>query len=202
MIICNLIFLKEILFWYTNFMKFITFAHTSLVQIINKYIMTLNLIKILWVIVLPIIILFACKHTDQGTKNGRTDLMKYGVPYSIKAPADIQVTKIGQGDLTDVSVKNNSGYDVQIFMGSARSSDISKIKENKKVIFASNPFFSKIVEEYEDGYLFEKTNQEGKKSYDFIIIKVIGSNEINFQCGNSKEFSEKEVKEMVKSIRD
>ena len=164
--------------------------------------MTLNLNKMLWAIVLPMMILIACKQTDQGIKNGRTDLLKYGIPYSITAPADIQVTKIGQGDLTDVSVKNNSGYDVQIFMGSARSSDISKLKENKKVIFASNPFFNKIVEEYEDGYLFEKTNQEGMQSYDFIIIKVIGSNEINFQCGNSKEFSEKEVKEMVKSIRN
>ena len=143
----------------------------------------------------------SCKDNHVRKKDDKTDLMKYGVPYSIKAPEDVKITKIGQGDLTDVSINNNKGYDLQIFMGSAQSSDINKIKENKRIIFTSNPFFSKIIEEYDDGYLFEKTNQEGDKSYDFIIIKVIGTNEINFQCGNSREFNEKEVKDIVKSIR-
>ncbi len=77
-----------------------------------------------------------------GKKDDKTDLLKYGVPYSITAPEDVKISKIGQGDLTDVSVKNNKGYDLQIFMGSAQSSDINKIKENKRIIFTSNPFFS------------------------------------------------------------
>ena len=164
-------------------------------RILNKPVIIFTIITAIF------LLLQSCKETHDGKKDGKTDLLKYGVPYSIAAPEDVKITKIGQGDLTDVSVKNNKGYDLQIFMGSAQSSDINKIKENKRIIFTSNPFFSKIIEEYEDGYLFEKTNQEGDKSYDFIIIKVIGTNEINFQSGNSREFNEKEVKDIVKSIR-
>ena len=131
-----------------------------------------------------------------------TDLLKYGIPYSIKAPSDVAITKIGKGELSDVSIKNNSGYDLQIFMGSASTSDLKRIIDSKKNIVITNPSFSKIVEEYDDGFLFEKTNDEGNRTYDFVIVKIIGPNEINFQSGNSKEFTESDVKKMVASIRN
>lgn len=153
-------------------------------------------------IVLSMMGLTFCKDAQRKNDGNKTDLMKYGVPYSIAAPQDVEITKIGQGDLTDVSVKNKSGFDLQIFMAPAQSADIAKLKQNKKVVFTSNPSFSKIVEEYEDGYLFEKNNPDGSKSYDFIVVKVVGANEINFQCGNSKDFSEKEVKTIVASLQN
>ncbi len=147
--------------------------------------------------------LISCQNKSNPINEGtKIDLLKYGVPYSITAPPDVVISKIGKGELTDVSIKNENGYDLQIFMVGAFTSDLQKIKEEKKASVTSNPSFSKMVEEYNDGFLYEKITDLGKRTYDFNIIKLVGTNEINFQCGNSKEFSESEVKKMVSSIRN
>ncbi len=155
----------------------------------------------LWVLLLLMFSSFlACKDTFVTSDKNKTNLMSYGIPYSISAPDDVSITKIGSGSLADVSVKNQSGYDIQIFMGDAFTNDLTKLKQQKKESISANPFFVKIVEEYKNGFLYEKTTDDGKRTYDFVMVKILGDKEINFQCGNSKEFSEQEVKLMVKSV--
>ena len=146
------------------------------------------------------IFILACNSKKDST--GLTDLLPYGIPYKISAPKDASITKIGQGRIVDVSVKNNSGYDLQVFMTKAYTTDINKIKTEKKTLEVINPSFGKIVEEYDDGYLYEKNTDAGKRTYDFWLIKIVGDNEINFQCGNSREFSEQEVRNILLSIRN
>lgn len=151
-----------------------------------------------------LLFIISCQYNkNKEDKEGEmTDLLKYGIPQTIITPSDVVISKIGKGELMDVSIKNDKGYDLQIFMVGAFTSDIKKIKEEKKANATSNPSFSKIVEEYEDGFLYEKVTEEGTRTYDFNIIRIVGANEINFQCGNSKEFTESEVKKMVRSIRN
>ncbi len=79
-------------------------------RILNKPVIIFTIITAIF------LLLQSCKETHAGKKDDKTDLLKYGVPYSITAPEDVKITKIGQGDLTDVSVKNNKGYDLQIFI--------------------------------------------------------------------------------------
>ena len=147
-----------------------------------------------------ICLLISCKENSTKIDPNFQDLMKYGIPYSLRAPDDVKINKLGSGQLVDLSLKNDQGFDVQIFMSPAISNDLIKLKANKKNEIRANPFFVKIIEEFEDGFLYEKRNDIGDKNYDFIIIKIVGNNEIVFQCGNSKEFSEKEVKTMISSV--
>jgi hypothetical protein len=147
-----------------------------------------------FMIVLSVI---SCKQAN--VKTG-TDLMKYGIPYTIQAPADVSVQKVGSGSLSDVNVKNGSDYDVQIFMGAAHTLDMTKLKQLKKEQVIAHPEFSKIVEEYDSGFLFEKKNALSERSFDFSIVKIMGDKEITFEAGNSKPFNEAEVKAMVNSI--
>ncbi len=158
--------------------------------------------RFLMVLILLIASFWACKEKSSPSGKNTVDLMKYGIPYTINAPNDVNMTKIGSGSLSDVSIKNQSGYDIQVFMGNAFTNDLVKLKQQNKEAIGANPFFLKIVEEYDDGFLYEKTTDDGKRTYDFVIVKILGDKEINFQCGNSKEFSEQEVKSMVKSILD
>lgn len=144
-----------------------------------------------------LITIFSC---NQHEKDKGTDLMKYGIPYTLQAPKDVTISKVGSGNLADVNVKNNEGYDVQVFMSNAYSTDLIKLKQVKKEQVIAHPEFSKIVEEYEEGFIFEKNNNLSERSFDFSIIKIMGDKEINFQCGNSRPFTESEVKEMVQSI--
>ncbi len=153
---------------------------------------------ILAILILSSLSIFSCK--DGSKDQSSLDLMKYGVPYSISAPADVAVSKVGSGKLEDISIKNKSGYDVQVFMGDAFSSNLEKLKTIKKEEITTNPSFKKIIEEFDNGFIYEKTSDTGSRNYDFAIIVIQGDKEINFQAGNSKEFTEAEVKTMVKSI--
>jgi len=160
----------------------------------------MNRTLMLTIISIPILFLFSCKDGSKSSSPNSLDLMKYGVPYSINAPDDVSITKVGSGKLEDISIRNKSGYDVQLFMGDAFSSNLEKLKSIKKEEITSNPTFKKIIEEFENGFIYEKISDIGNRNYDFVVIIVQGNKEINFQAGNSKEFTEDEVKSMVKSI--
>jgi hypothetical protein len=154
----------------------------------------------IYIIATFMITIFGCQNGKKTSSPDTLDLMKYGVPYTINAPDDVKVAKVGAGKLEDISIKNSNGYDVQVFMGDAFSSDLEKLKSIKKEEITSNPSFKKIIEEFDNGFIYEKTSDVGERSYDFSIIVVQGDKEITFQAGNSKEFTEAEVKTMVNSI--
>ncbi len=138
----------------------------------------------------------------QTTKKNGLNLLGFGIPFTIMAPEDVKVTKLGSGTLTDVNIHNNIGYDIQVFMGNAFTSENTKLKQQKKNQVIELPDFSKIVEEFDSGFIFEKKHEDSTRSYDFFVIMTLSDKEISFQGGNSKNFTESEVKKMVKSILD
>lgn len=150
--------------------------------------------------ILIVIVAASCQNSKPNRDTGKLDLLKYGIPDAIAAPKDAEVSKIGQGSLVDISIKNKTDYDVQVFMGDTYTTDIQKLKQDKKVEITANPYFNIIVEEFDQGFIYEKIVGYEQKSYDFKIVKIIGTKEVNYQCGNSKEFTEAEVKKMVASI--
>ena len=157
----------------------------------------MSIAKYLFLLVSFSLVFMSCK---QPVAKSGTDLMKYGIPYTIDAPDDVSINKVGSGSLTDVNVKNRAGYDVQIFMGNATTTDLIKLKQQKKEQVVTHPEFVKIVEEYDAGFLYEKKNALSERSFDFSIVKIMGDKEISFEAGNTKSFNEAEVKAMVKSI--
>lgn len=144
------------------------------------------------------ILITGCR--QEVKKQGGYDLMKHGIPVTLAAPDDVTASQRGQGTTTDVEISNAKGYDVQVFMFDASTSDMQSLINQKKEVAASNPDFVKIVEEYADGFLYEKSSG-GQKSYDFYLIKISGDKEINFQCGNGGLYTESQVKQMIRSVR-
>ncbi len=139
-----------------------------------------------------------CKGKKQQSEG--MDLMKYGIPYTIKAPTDAKATQTQSGYLTNVNISDGKFYEVQVFMADANTADLKKLKQEHKEILIMHPAFSKIIEEFDNGFIFEKQEDDGTKSYDFYIVKIVGNNEISFIGGNTHYFTEDQVKKMVKSI--
>lgn len=142
--------------------------------------------------------IYSCN--TKGSNREGLDLMKYGIPYIVLVPNDIQVSKIGGGQMLDLKLTDGDAYDVLIFMTGAETNNMNTIKQFKKEEVSFYPNFKKIVEEYNEGFLYEKYNAAGGVSYDFYAIKVIGDKEISFIGGNNRPFTEKEVKNMIKTI--
>ncbi len=144
--------------------------------------------------------IIACNQVNKMA-DGKLDLLKYGIPVTLQAPDDVEISKVGKGTLAHVSVKNEQGYDVQVFMAEAVSQDMTWLKQQKKEMVTAHPNFTKIVEEYDNGFIYEKTENDGSRSYDYIIIELLGDKEITFMGGNTGTFSEENVKTMVQSIK-
>ncbi len=156
-----------------------------------------------WIIGMVVIytLFLGCK-PDQRAKPNAINLLKYGIPCTIQSPGNVNIQKVGQGNLYDVSISNGKDFDVQVFMTSATSNNLTTIRQRKKEELLSNPQFIKIIEEYNDGFLFEKAGDEQQSTYDFITILLKGENEITFQAGNSKFFTEDEVRNMIAAVRN
>lgn len=151
-----------------------------------------------FIVMAGVIFLTSCN--DSGSKKEGMDLMKYGIPITIFAPADVQVSKVGGGKTVDLKISDGNAYDVMIFMSTAQTRNIQRIKQFKKEEVSFYPNFKKIVEEYNEGFIYEIYSPDGSLSYDFYAIKIIGDQEIDFITSNKRPYTENEVKSMIKTI--
>ena len=60
----------------------------------------------IYIIATFMITIFGCRNGKKTSSPDTLDLMKYGVPYTINAPDDVKVAKVGAGKLEDISIKN------------------------------------------------------------------------------------------------
>jgi len=139
--------------------------------------------------------------TDSNLKE--TDLLAYGIPVTIMAPdsADIKSINMAGGLIKDVVVKGKENYNVQIIASGAETSDMAKIKADQLANVKSNRYFSKIVEEEANGFIYETAIDSSHINYGFRYILVQGDQEIIFQSGLAGNYSEAEVREMYEAVK-
>ncbi|HMQ08592.1 MAG TPA: hypothetical protein PKC30_14935 [Saprospiraceae bacterium] len=127
------------------------------------------------------------------------NLLGHGIPVTIKAPAGSEVGKDDFGFMQGVWIKGEN-YHVQIYSSVSNTLDIDRIKQQKLREVKANRYFSKIIEEDKNGFLYEK-DIDGDIRIDFIHIKIIGDKEITFQKGLTSTFSESEIRNMYASVQ-
>ena len=152
------------------------------------------------ILVVSALILLSMSCGNKKLKTEPLDLMKYGLPIQILAPAEAVVNAKDQGFYTDVTVKQGEDYFIQIISTSATTTDIAELKGDQLREVKKNPFFSQVLFEEENGFIFEK-QIDSLKNYDFRYVKVQGNNEYIFQTGLSGRFSEESVRTMYESVK-
>lgn len=95
----------------------------------------------------------SCGNTAKAPK---LDLMSYGLPIAIFAPAASEVKVDDLGVWKDVTVKYEDSYFVQILSSKATSLDVNKIKSTSLSEVKAGKYFSKIIQEDDAGFIFEK----------------------------------------------
>ena len=140
-------------------------------------------------------------HCEGESKYEDYDLMKHGLPIKIKAPAEPEVKVTDMGIAKDVTVKKGEAYNIQIISSAAMNYNVGELIENHKGEVQSAAYFSEIIQEDENGFLFERKIDENNISYDFRVVKIIGDNEYNFQRGMQGKFSKEDVMDMYDSVR-
>lgn len=145
------------------------------------------------------ILMFSCKQ-DVSSKYPRLDLLQYGMPIEIYAPADAEVVKGDLGVMQDVTIKSGEEFYIQVFASDATTVDVKGILSDMISEVKKTPFFSKIVEEYEDGFIYENKIDD-RINYDFRYIKLQADKEYVFQTGFTGKYTEEQVKDMYAAVQ-
>jgi len=127
-------------------------------------------------------------------------LLEYGMPVTILAPDSVDIKKMDLVLQEDVSVKKGDDYYVQIFSAEATTRDPGKLKESLKEEVMNNPFFSALVEEGTEGFIYKDQIDSLHSTYGFRYVRIIGDKEYVFQTGLTGSFSEEQVRKMYDAV--
>lgn len=128
-------------------------------------------------------------------------MVKHGLSIKIKAPAEPEVKVVDMGIAKDVTIKKGDSYDIQIVSSTATEYDVSKILAEKKAEVEAGIYFSQIIQEDENGFVFEKKIDDENLNYDFRAVRIIGDVEYDFQAGLTGNFSKEDVLDMYDAIK-
>ena len=145
------------------------------------------------------IIIVSCK-ADPLSDMKKTELMSHGFPIAMYVPDGAEIKKTDFGVMQDLTIKAGDNYYVQIFSSDLMTLDMKVVMNEKLVEAKSHRYFSKIISEEEDGFIFEK-NIDGTINYDFRYVKIQGDKEYVFQTGLAGNYTEEEVKAMYASVK-
>ena len=152
------------------------------------------------VIYLVVLILFSCKSSPNSSYE-ELDLLSYGMPIEILAPPGADVKTEDLGVIKGVIVRSDeNNYNVQVYSSNALTIDIDKAKRQLVEDVKKTRYFSKILEEEDQGFIFEK-DIDGTIIYDFRYIKILGDQEYIFQKGLMGTYTEEEVRNMYEAVK-
>ncbi|MEO7175572.1 MAG: hypothetical protein ABIV51_06920 [Saprospiraceae bacterium] len=105
-----------------------------------------------------------------------------------------------EGFITDITVRKDSTYEIQIFLSEKTNDDIAAVTKGQLELVKENPFFSKILKEETDGFLYE--NQlDGASNFGFRRIVLSGNQEIIFQNALLGTYSKEQAESMYEAVK-
>ena len=157
--------------------------------------------RYLLVLLLPFFALLGCQ-SEPEDRYTELDLLEYGVPVTIMAPDSTTVKSSDLGGLMkDVTVKGDGNYDLQILASSTNSSDIARAKAEALSNVKGKRYFSKIVDESADGFLYEMQLDTNQIYYGFRHIVLQADQEIIFSQGMTSTLSREEAERIYEAVK-
>lgn len=152
-------------------------------------------------ILLSLFFLVVCSCKNNTSDLQTLDLLSQGLPLKILAPPDVEIVSSDLGIMKDVTVQNDLGFSIQIFESEAKKLDPKDIIDEIKDEINASKYFSKIVKEDADGFIFEKKVDEDYINYDFRHAKVRGDKQYVIQAGLSHQYTLEQVELMYESVQ-
>ena len=155
--------------------------------------------KYIFFILLSGVLLWNCK-TDKTANYPSKDLLKHGFAISVKAPENAEIKSDDFGIMQELTIASGNDYNVQILKSVSNTTNVKEALDAQMKLVRGDIYFSKIIEEYDNGFIFEKKIDDNV-NYDFRFVKIIGEDEYIYQTGMIGTFAEESVREMYKSVQ-
>lgn len=123
------------------------------------------------------------------------------LPISVLAPDSAQIKSSNLGLFKDITIQSGDDYFVQIYASEASTNDIARIKSEQLKQVKELPFFSKVIEEDENGFLFENIIDSTNINYSFRYVAVTGDMEYVFQPGLTGLFTQEQARKMYEAVK-
>jgi hypothetical protein len=153
------------------------------------------------ILLLFVFSVFACQQNATSDWVAH-DLLENGIPITIEGPDSIKVKVTDAlGVLQDITVDSpDDNYHLQIYASQAETDDIALIKADLISDVRNNPFFTKVVEEDESGFVYEMII-DSTNYYSFRHVHVQGDQEFIFQPGIANTFQLAEAMRLREAVR-
>lgn len=141
----------------------------------------------------------ACK-SDKSSSYPTKDLLKHGFAINVKAPEDAEIKSDDFGIMQSLSIQKGNEYNIEIFKSETTTTNSKEALQGQIALVKTDPYFSKIIEEYENGIIFEKKIDDNI-NYDFRYVKLVGDKEYVYQTGMVGTYTEESVRAMYNSVQ-
>lgn len=149
-------------------------------------------------LVLP---LFLCQCSTEANELTERDLLREGMPITILVPDSVEIKTMDWGLQKDITLIGEDNYNLQIFSSQTTTPSMPKLVSQQKELVRSNPYFSKFVQEDQDGFLYEMSI-DSLTNFSFRHFKIQGDREYTFQTGMIGTFTESEVQRLYQIAKD
>ncbi|MEM9549430.1 MAG: hypothetical protein AAGA77_25900 [Bacteroidota bacterium] len=143
---------------------------------------------------------FAQCKSDKTANYPSKDLLKHGFAISVKAPENAEIKSDDLGFMQELTISSGEEYNVQILKSVTNTTNIKDALNGQMRLVKGDLYFSKVIEEYDNGFIFEKKIDDNI-NYDFRYVKLVGENEYVYQTGMIGTFTEQSVRDMYKSVQ-
>ncbi len=151
------------------------------------------------VLILFLSLIYACS-SENNEQLETLSLLQYGLPITILAPDSAKVKSVDMGILKDVTITGDENYSIQIIASRSLNSDMKTLIAEQLAEVKQNPFFSKVVEEEENGFIFENAIDSTRTNYGFRYIHLAGDQELIIQNGLLGIFSREDIDQMYRAV--
>ena len=130
------------------------------------------------------------------------DLMEHGIPMTIHAPDSVDIkTDDLLGIMKEVSIRKGDDYFVQVYSSTAQKTDPAAVKAEQVADAKRDPYFSKIITDEPNGFIYETKLDSTRLNYGFRYIKIEGTNEYIFRTGMIGTFDLEAVEAMYEGVK-
>lgn len=145
---------------------------------------------------------FLANCSNEPTMNlNSQNLLSYGIPLTIMAPDSATIKKEDWGSMQIVTVKKGKDYDLQVQSSEATSMDVATVKAQKIIDVKNERYFSKIIKEDPNGFVFETQPDSMTNYYGFRYIMIQGDREYVIQNGLAGTYTLEQAESMYEAIK-
>ena len=153
------------------------------------------------ILVLSMVMIYSCDNAV--SKYEPLDLMSHGMPIKILAPSNTLIKSDDLGILKDLTIVDtlNGGYNIQIYSSKTDILDRAKLLDQIKLEIEATEFFSKMIEETENGFIYEKKVTEDYINYDFRVVRLQSDVKYTIQAGFGEQYQIEDIESMFNAVK-